>query len=53
LATWLDRQDVELEIIQKILGHEDPDMTLHYIDPDFKRIENAFENMWKNIRLTD
>ena len=28
LATWLDKKGVELDTIQRILGHSDPDMTL-------------------------
>lgn len=29
LATWLDRKGVNLDTIQKILGHDSPEMTLH------------------------
>ena len=49
LATQLDAKGVELETIQRILGHEDPDMTLEYIDPNFERIQKAFDETLKNI----
>ncbi|WP_394222659.1 tyrosine-type recombinase/integrase [Alteromonas gracilis] len=51
LATWLDQKGVELETIQRILGHSDPDMTLafEYIDPNFERINDAFQQSFKNI----
>lgn len=49
LATWLDAKNVDLETIQRILGHEDPEMTLEYIDPNFERIQKAFDESLKNI----
>lgn len=49
LATWLDQKGVELDTIQRILGHSDPDMTLEYIDPNFERINEAFQQSFKNI----
>lgn len=49
MANWLDRKGHELELIQRILGHESADMTLSYIDPYLPRIETAFRNTWKNI----
>ena len=49
LATWLDARGVELETIQRILGHEDTEMTLEYIDPNFDRIQKAFDETLKNI----
>lgn len=49
LATWLDHKDVDLETIQRILGHEDPNMTLEYIDPNFERIKSAFDKTLTNI----
>lgn len=49
LATWLDHKGVELETIQRILGHEDPNMTLEYIDPNFDRIQAAFDKTLTNI----
>lgn len=49
LATWLDAKNVDLETIQRILGHESPDMTLEYIDPNFERIQKAFDETLKNI----
>jgi len=53
LATLMDRKDFDLELIQRILGHEDPDMTLVYIDPWLKRIEYAYKNLWKTVKLPD
>jgi integrase/recombinase XerD len=49
LATWLDHKGIDLEIIQRILGHEDPNMTLEYIDPNFDRIQIAFDKTLINI----
>jgi len=49
LANWLDRKGHDLELIQRILGHESPDMTLGYIAPYLPRIENAFKNTWENV----
>ena len=49
LATWLDQKGVELDTIQRILGHSDPDITLEYIDPNFERINDAFQQSFKNI----
>ena len=49
LATWLDSKNVDLKTIQLILGHEDANMTLEYIDPNFDRIQAAFDNTLTNI----
>ncbi|WP_395339300.1 tyrosine-type recombinase/integrase [Ningiella sp. W23] len=49
LATWLDQKGVELDTIQRILGHNDPEMTLEYIDPNFERISEAFNKSFRNI----
>lgn len=49
LATWLDHKGTELETIQGILGHEDPNMTLEYVDPNFDRIQIAFDKTLINI----
>lgn len=53
LATWLDRLNVELEIIQGILGHADPEITLEYIDVNHDRIKEAFEKSFSGIVLPD
>jgi integrase len=50
LASWLDRKGYDLEFIQMILGHENPDMSLEYIDPHLPRIKSAFESIWKGVR---
>ncbi len=44
LATWMDRKGYGLELIQVILGHTTPDMTLIYIEPWDKRIDLAFKS---------
>jgi len=49
LATWLDQKNIDLKTIQLILGHEDPNMTLEYIDPNFDRIQAAFDKTLTNI----
>ena len=51
LATWADRKDVDLELIQRLLGHLDPEMSLIYIDPSEERIKQAYQNSWKGLRL--
>ena len=43
LATNAVLKGVELEDVAKMLGHEDPEMTLHYIQIDNKRLERAYE----------
>lgn len=53
LASWLDQLDVDLEIIQGILGHSDPEMTLEYIDVNFDRIRTAFDKSFSGIKLPD
>lgn len=53
LATWLDRKDYKLELIQQILGHATPDMTLEYIDLDLDRLEKAHKNIWSGIKLPE
>jgi hypothetical protein len=47
----MDRDNYDLELIQKILGHEDKELTLEYIDPDIERIDAAFKELWKNVQL--
>ena len=49
LATWLDRKGYNLELIQLILGHENPEMSLEYIDPDLPRIKAAFHSIWRGV----
>lgn len=53
LATWLDRKGVELETIQKILGHDTADMTLEYIEPDFEKVSRAFESTLSGVAFTN
>jgi integrase len=53
LATWADRKDVDLDLIQLLLGHLDPEMSLIYIDPSEERIKKAYQNSWKGLRLPD
>jgi hypothetical protein len=52
LVTWLDRKGYDLELIQLILGHRNPDMTLEYIDPDLPRIKAAFKSIWSGGKPT-
>ena len=51
LASWMDRQGCSLTLIQQILGHESPEMTLEYIDPWQTRIDTAFNELWSGIRI--
>lgn len=51
LASWLDRKGYSLELIQLILDHKSPDMTLRYIEPYQERIETAFKSLWKGVKL--
>ncbi|MCG7875165.1 MAG: site-specific integrase [Candidatus Thiodiazotropha endolucinida] len=50
LATLMDRNNYDLGLIQRILGHEDNEMTLEYIDPDIDRIDKAFKSLWKGVK---
>tara|TARA_Y100000296_G_C4956758_1_gene148980 strand:+ start:28 stop:240 length:213 start_codon:yes stop_codon:yes gene_type:complete len=47
LANWLYRKGHDLELTQRILGHESADMRLGNIDPYLPRVENAFKKTWK------
>jgi len=51
LATLMDYKGYELDLIQKILGHEDEEMSLEYIDPCMGRIESAMKNLWRGVKL--
>lgn len=53
LASWLDRKGYDLELIQMILDHKNPDMTLRYVEPHQERIEAAFKSLWKGVKLPD
>lgn len=53
LATWLDRQGCDLELIRYILNHEDPEMTLEYIDPSLKRIEQACNQLMRGVKMPE
>lgn len=53
LATWLDRKGCDLELIRYILNHEDPDMTIEYIDPSQERIEQAYKALMKDIKMPE
>jgi len=51
LASMMDRKGFDLELIQLILGHADPEMTLVYIDPCLERIGNAMKQAWKGVKI--
>ena len=53
LATIMDRKGFDLNLIQQLLGHDNPEMTVLYIDPWMKRIETAFEKTMKNVRVPE
>lgn len=53
LATWLDRKGCDLELIRYILNHEDPEMTIEYIDPSLKRIEEAYKNLMRGVKMPE
>lgn len=53
LATWLDRKGCDLELIRYILNHEDPEMTIEYIDPSRTRIEQAYKSLWKGVKMPE
>ena len=53
LATWLDRKGCDLELIRYILNHEDPEMTIEYIDPSRTRIEQAYKALWKGVKMPE
>ena len=50
LATMMDRKGYDLDLIQRILGHESPEMTLEYIDPWIERINIAYKNICTGIK---
>jgi integrase/recombinase XerD len=51
LATWLDRKGHDLRLIQSILGHASPDMSLIYIEPWDDRIDQAFKTVCQGLTL--
>ena len=51
LATLMDHKGYDLDLIQKILGHEDEEMSLGYIDPCTSRIDSAMKNLWRGVKL--
>jgi integrase/recombinase XerD len=51
LATWLDRKGCDLELIRYVLNHEDPEMTLEYIDPYEKRIAAAYKGLMAGVKM--
>jgi len=51
LATLMDHKGYDLDLIQKILGHEDEEMSLEYIDPSIGRIDSAMKNLWRGVKL--
>lgn len=51
LATLMDHKGYDLELIQKILGHEDEEMSLEYIDPSMGRIDSAMKTLWRGVKL--
>lgn len=53
LATWLDRKGCDLELIRYILNHEDPEMTIEYIDPSLKRIEAAYKSLMSGVKMPE
>jgi len=53
LATWLDRKGCDLELIRYILNHEDPEMTIEYIDPSLVRIEKAYKQLMKEVKMPE
>lgn len=50
LATLMDHKGYDLDLIQKILGHEDEEMSLKYIDPNMERIDFAMKNLWRGVK---
>lgn len=53
LASWMDRNGCDLELIRYILNHEDPDMTIEYIDPYEKRIEQAYKSLMSAVKMPE
>jgi integrase/recombinase XerD len=53
LATWLDRAGCDLDLIKYVLNHEDPEMTIEYIDPSLARIEAAYNQLMKGVKMPD
>lgn len=51
IATRMNSNGYDLKLIQKILGHEDEEMTLGYIDPDMDMIDRALKNLWAGVKL--
>jgi len=50
LATWLDRNGCDLELIRFVLNHESPEQTIEYIDPSRERIAAAFKTILAGLK---
>jgi len=53
LATLMDHKGYDLDLIQKILGHEDEEMSLEYIEPSMGRIDSAMKNLWSGVKIPE
>jgi len=53
IASLMDHKGYDLELIQKILGHEDQEMSIEYIEPDMERIDKAFKTIWARVKQPD
>lgn len=51
LASMMNRKGYDLDLIRRILGHEDDDMTLEYIEPWQERINIAYDNICRGIKV--
>lgn len=51
LATWLDRKCCDLELIRYILNHEDPEISIEYLDPSLKRIEQVYKQLLRGVKM--
>lgn len=51
LATMMNRNGYDLKLIQMILDHEDEEMTLEYIEPWQERINYAYDNICRDIKV--
>jgi len=51
LATLMDHKGYDLDLIQKILGNEDEEMSLDYIDPSLGCIDSAMKTLWSGVKV--
>ena len=49
----MNRKGFDLDLIRRILGHEDDEMTLEYIEPWQQLIHSAYDDICRDIEVPE